>query len=135
MDELPFWTHTVSLAADSGSPGRARDFVRDHLLQHGLPGLVDDVRLVVSELTTNVVEHAQTPFSLTLAREGHSVLLSVQDASPRLPRAVVSGSSHLRGRGLQIVDRLSSGWGVETTDGLKAVWAHFDTGRTMAPEW
>ena len=135
MDQLPFWTHTVSLSPDSGSPARARDFVRDHLLLHGLPGLVDDVRLVASELSTNVVEHAQTPFSLTLAREGHSVLLSVQDTSPRLPRPVVAGPSHLRGRGLLIVDRLSSGWGVETTDDLKAVWAHFDTGRTMPPEW
>ena len=73
--------------------------------------------------------------SETLAREGHSVLLSVQDASPRLPRPAVPGPAHERGRGLLIVDRLSSGWGVETTDDLKAVWAHFDTGRTMAPEW
>lgn len=136
MDHLTSWTHTVSLPTEPSSAALARAFVCAHLLDHGLPLLVDDVRLVVSELTTNALQHAQTPFDLTLAREGHCVLLSVQDASPRLPRPTVSDSSMPRGRGLAIVEQLSSGWGVDVAaDRTKAVWARFDTGRTMAPEW
>lgn len=136
MDQLTSWTHTVSLSPDPSSAARARDFVCAHLLVHGLPGLVDDVRLVVSELTTNALQHAATPFSLTLMREGHSVLVSVQDSSPRLPQVVATDTTRLRGRGLAIVERLSVGWGVDVAaDRSKAVWARFDTGRTMAPEW
>jgi hypothetical protein len=137
MDQLTTWTHTVSLAPEPSSAARARDFVCLHLLDHGLPLLVDDVRLVVSELTTNALQHAQTPFDLTLTREGHCVLLSVQDGSPRLPRPVAAPDPSMpRGRGLAIVERLSAGWGVDVAaDRTKAVWARFDTGRTMAPSW
>lgn len=136
MDQLTSWTHTLSLTSEPSSAARARDFVCAHLLVHGLPSLVEDVRLVTSELTTNAVQHARTPFSLTLTREGHSVLVSVQDGSPGLPSLAAPDSSHPRGRGLAIVDRLSAGWGVDVaTDRSKAVWARFDTGRTMAPDW
>lgn len=135
MDQSTFWTHTVSLSPVPGNAARARDFVCAHLLLHGLPALVDDVRLVASELTTNAMEHAQTPFNLTLSREGHSVVLSVEDGSPRLPRPVALDPAGTRGRGLAIVDRVSSGWGVDVTGPTKSVWARFDTGRTMAPEW
>ena len=136
MDQSTFWTHTVSLSAVPGNAARARDFVCAHLLLHDLPALVDDVRLVASELTTNAMEHAQTPFTLTLMREGHSVLLSVQDGSPGLPRLGTPDASAQRGRGLSIVDRLSSAWGVDVAaDRSKAVWARFETGRTMAPDW
>lgn len=136
MDQLTSWTHSVRLSAQPSSVGRARDFVCAHLHRHGLPALVDDVRLVVSELTTNAVLHAETPFNLTLTREGHAVLLSVRDESRRLPRLGQVSSSELRGRGLAIVERLSAGWGVEVlADSSKAVWARFDTGRTMAPDW
>lgn len=136
MDHLTSWTHTVSLSPEPSSAARARAFVCTHLLDHGLPTLVDDVRLVASELTTNALQHAQTPIDLTIAREGHCVLLSVQDGSPRLPRPTVPDPSMPRGRGLAIVDRLSEGWGVDVAaDRTKAVWARFDTGRTMAPEW
>jgi anti-sigma regulatory factor (Ser/Thr protein kinase) len=136
MDRLTSWTHTVSLSAEPASAARARDFVCAHLLVHGLPMLVEDIRLVASELSTNAMQHARTPFSLTLAREGHSVLLSVHDDSPVLPELATAGISEPRGRGLAIVDRLSAGWGVDVDpDRTKAVWARFDTGRTMPPEW
>lgn len=130
------WSHTVSLPANPASAARARDFVCAHLMVHGLPLLVDDLRLVTSELTTNAMQHARTPFSLTLAREGHSVVLSVQDGSSGLPRLGRAGTAELRGRGLALVDQLSSGWGVVVEpDTSKVVWARFDTGRTMSPDW
>ena len=57
---------TADFAAEPGAPGAARRFVRDHLRQWGYADedLVDEVALAVSELATNAVVHAGTPFSV-----------------------------------------------------------------------
>jgi anti-sigma regulatory factor (Ser/Thr protein kinase) len=120
------WSHTITLAAERRSVGEARDFVCVHLLAHHRSHLVDDVRLVVSELTTNAVAHAGTPFVLTLSSSGGITHVEVRDGSgspvtPRTPDALDTA-----GRGLLIVGSLSHAWG-STTDGLgfKSVWASF----------
>lgn len=136
MDQPITWTYTVPLSPEPSSVARARDFVYDHLMLHALPALVDDVRLVTSELATNALQHGLTPYSLTLTRQGHALLVSVHDSSPALPRPLTPDSSRPRGRGLAIVDRLSASWGVDVAaDRTKSVWARFDTGRTMPPQW
>ena len=56
------WSHETHLAAEAISASQARVFVSRHLLAHDLANLVDDVRVVVSELATNAMLHAQTPF-------------------------------------------------------------------------
>jgi len=40
--------------------------VSRHLLAHDLADMVDDLQLVVSELATNAMLHAQTPFTVSL---------------------------------------------------------------------
>ena len=50
------------------SVAMAREFVAVHLAEHLLPGLIDEARLVTSELATNAVRHAQTPFAVTIER-------------------------------------------------------------------
>jgi anti-sigma regulatory factor (Ser/Thr protein kinase) len=40
------------------------------------------VELVVSELATNAVVHAQTPFLVTLQGDGGTLVLTVQDQAP-----------------------------------------------------
>lgn len=136
MDQPITWTYTVPLSPEPSSVARARDFVYDHLLLHALPALVDDVRLVVSELATNALQHGRMPYSLTLTRQGHALLVSMHDGSPALPRLLSPDTSRSCGRGLAIVDQLSASWGVDVAaDRTKAVWARFDTGRTMAPQW
>ena len=61
------WSHETVLAPEPISAALARDFVYVHLVAHDLFPLVEDVRLVVSELATNAVAHAQTPFRVTLS--------------------------------------------------------------------
>jgi anti-sigma regulatory factor (Ser/Thr protein kinase) len=127
MKQLSHWSHETEFDADAASASTAREFVSRHLVDHGLVGLVEDVRLVTSELATNAMRHAGTPFRLTLQRDDNCVLLTVRDGSPALPAPVVAQDEDDGGRGLRIVDVLSWDWGVTSANGVaKSVWARFD---------
>jgi hypothetical protein len=122
------WTYDIDLPADASSASRARRFVDLRLVEHDVSHLGDDVQLVVSELATNALTHALTPFTVTLAAVEHSVLLKVRDGSPCHP-VVLAGGTPLDtdGRGITIVALLSHDWGVTAhADGGKTVWAAFD---------
>jgi anti-sigma regulatory factor (Ser/Thr protein kinase) len=128
------WTHQAVLPAEPVSVAKARDFVSAHLLDHRLPQIADDVRLVVSELATNAMVHARTPFTVTLTGGEGSVLLTVRDGSPQVPVPSAASDASavdrldLGGRGLVIVDMVSRSWGFDTgEDRAKSVWAAFDT--------
>jgi len=120
------WSHTTEFAADAGSASGARAFVTLHLLDHGMGHLVDDVQLVVSELATNAMVHAQTPFKVILRAVNASVLLEVQDGSRAGPVLVMARGLDTGGRGVAVVNALSREWGVvATASGGKSVWAEF----------
>ena len=126
MVRLGDWSHATVLAAEPCSAAAARDFVCHHLVAHDLQHLVDDLRLVVSELATNALAHARTPFRVTLSREDSLVRLGVQDESAAPPVRAEPCDMDVRGRGLVIVEMLSAEWGVRSEDGgLKSVWACF----------
>jgi anti-sigma regulatory factor (Ser/Thr protein kinase) len=92
-----------------------------HLLQRG--------RLIVSELATNVVEHARTDMTVTAWRRGRGLHLSVRDGDVRPPRLrpVVPADTEeyleVGGRGLQLVAAASTAWGMTPTANGKVVWA------------
>ena len=120
------WSHQATFEASPTSAFQARSFVSQHLIDHRLLYLVDPVRLVASELATNSLVHAQTAFSVTLAASAQTVLLTVRDDSPALPVRRAAHTMDLTGRGLEIVDSVSHGWGTnEDGAGSKAVWASF----------
>jgi anti-sigma regulatory factor (Ser/Thr protein kinase) len=128
MGQEACWSHETVFAADAGSPAKARAFVVEHLVEHRLLYLVDDVRLVASELATNAVVHAQTAFTMILEGQPESVLLTVQDGSRTVPALPRTPPHHpgLTGRGLHIINLTSQAWGVvgEEPSG-KSVWAKF----------
>lgn len=137
MSRSVTWSHEIELPAAAGSASCARDFVCLHLGEHDLTDLEDDVRLVVSELATNALRHALTPFTVLLREDGRSVLLTVQDGSSSVPVRVSAGGMDTGGRGLSIVEALSDDWGVTHRRGVgKSVWASFvmrsDAGRATA---
>ena len=120
------WSHEIELVAEAVSLSSARQFVAMHLGEHDLSCLVDDMRLVVSELATNALLHAQTPYTVALAGDGRSVLLTVQDGSSAAPVPATADGMDTGGRGLSIVSALSDDWGVIHRLGEgKAVWASF----------
>ena len=105
----------------------ARQFVGLHLRDHDMFGLVDDVQLVVSELATNAMVHAQTPFSVMLIGFVRTVRLEVSDGSQDGPFKVTPQLLDTNGRGIAIVSELTCDWGVSSgAAGGKSVWAMFD---------
>jgi anti-sigma regulatory factor (Ser/Thr protein kinase) len=127
------WSHETVLPADAASAARARDFVCLHLAAHDLQYLMEDIRLVVSELASNAMERVQTPFTVVLSAIDHTVLLTVQDESPGVPTLVVAEETDIGGRGLFIVQTVSEDWGVAPgQNGVKSVWASFHTRPTGA---
>lgn len=126
MSEATLWSHQMQLPAEDESVPRARQFVCRLLIDQGSLGLVEDVRLVVSELATNAIRHANTPFTVALERVDQSVRLTVSDGSPVAPVQLATDLLNTGGRGLSLVDLLSGDWGVirRGAEG-KSVWASF----------
>jgi anti-sigma regulatory factor (Ser/Thr protein kinase) len=126
MDPPPQWLHERQFAAEALSAGRARRFVRTSLLAHDLRELVDDVELVVSELATNAIVHAETVFTVILRATGEFVVLEVRDGAQAGPVLRAPAALDINGRGIAIVQALSRDWGVNHYEaGGKAVWAEF----------
>lgn len=87
------------------------------------PGLIDVVELLVSELLTNALLHADTELDLRTSLEGDRIRVEVADGSPGRPMLRYPPADATSGRGVAIVDALASGWGVEELPGGgKSVW-------------
>jgi anti-sigma regulatory factor (Ser/Thr protein kinase) len=91
---------------------------------------VDDVLLVATELVANAYEHTAGLLALHLFRSADrtTVRVEVDDASPAL--APYPGTSRLgdgRGRGLLIVQAVSTAWGVRRQPACKTLWADVPT--------
>ncbi|WP_326782763.1 ATP-binding protein [Streptomyces sp. NBC_00151] len=90
---------------------------------------IDAVMLVVSELVTNAVEHAQAPLALHLHREraGCRVWVGVTDSGPAQTEgawtASCAGDEHGRGLGLAIVETLADAHGTRSHTGGTTHWA------------
>ena len=121
------WFKALVLPPGHASAREARDFVCGNLASHGLLYLVEDIRLVVSELATNALVHAQPPVIVSLQERRLDVLVTVSDTSTVLPVALPHSVARFSGRGLSIVEEVSCEWGTNTRlDGGKSVWARFE---------
>jgi serine phosphatase RsbU (regulator of sigma subunit)/anti-sigma regulatory factor (Ser/Thr protein kinase) len=114
----------LDLAADYGSPSRARAFVGEALERWQLRRLVDAAMLLTSELVTNGVRHAGTGMRLIVTRIGADrVRIAVTDHAPGIAvRVRQSNDDAEGGRGLFLVEHLSAGWGSAVDDSGKTVW-------------
>jgi anti-anti-sigma regulatory factor/anti-sigma regulatory factor (Ser/Thr protein kinase) len=112
----------------------ARAVVEEACRTWHLAHVVDVAQLVVTELVSNVVQHARTPMEVSAALRDRYLHLSVRDRSFDLPRRG-GGEDVLRedGRGLLVVEALTTGWGTTPTDDGKVVWATLRIGRTEIP--
>ncbi|HWO66196.1 MAG TPA: ATP-binding protein [Umezawaea sp.] len=108
---------------------RIRAWIRENLPDvHD--DVVIDVELVATELTTNAYDHAEGPHCLRLShqRARGTVRVEVDDGSTSsVPRGGASTLSGPRGRGLKLVESISTAWGTQVHPGHKTVWAVIPT--------
>ncbi len=115
---------SLPFPAERDGPGAARQFIDHVLWDWGYDrALVEDARLVISELTTNVVLHAGSPFRVGVRIEGDDLRLSVCDESLRRPHVLAPRPDEPHGRGLRVVAAVADDWGVVVTADGKTVWA------------
>jgi len=102
---------------------RARALVRETLRDWGLAEIFDDAALVVTELVTNAVTHGRSAFRLQLSRTPGAFRIEVVDGGPGTPEPQPQDIDAEGGRGIMLVDAMSSSWGVENVPSGKLVWA------------
>lgn len=117
----------LQLAPSPTSSRDARTRAVDAVVRSGREDLADDVATLVSELVSNAVIHARTQMRLTVELAGAGVRVELADESAAMPRFAGAGLHAISGRGLLIIDRLASRWGVQRlSEGGKAVWVEID---------
>jgi anti-sigma regulatory factor (Ser/Thr protein kinase) len=113
------WTY--HLPSDLRSPGVARILVRDALA--GLPPeTIAMAQVLVSELVTNAVLHADPPIHLDIRLDSNRIRVDVHDGSELHPQARSVAVDAMNGRGLPLVEALSTGWGWSAKPDGKSVW-------------
>ncbi|MEU6881090.1 ATP-binding protein [Streptomyces sp. NPDC046712] len=125
---------TVTLPSDPASVSAARRYVADVLTGWGLAeagDTADTVRLIVSELATNAVQHTfgQSPtFTVDVRLEREEQLhIGVTDSHPRWPKRLPAAVQQDNGRGMVIIRFLTAEAGgrlsvTPTDEGGKTVW-------------
>lgn len=114
----------LTLQPEAAEIGAVRQLLRRLLASWRLDSLVEegDVELLASETATNAMRHAGTQATVIVRYLGDRVRVEVGDGSKALPELRNPEFDEPGGRGLSLVDALSSSWGVvETVDG-KRVW-------------
>jgi anti-sigma regulatory factor (Ser/Thr protein kinase) len=111
-------------AAEHRAPADARAFLTGTLEAWGYSGpLLDDARLVISELATNAVMHAGSAFRVVAQSHNGRLRLAVRDGSCAEPKIGKDWPSAPNGRGMRLVEAVCTRWGVEREPDGKTVWA------------
>jgi anti-sigma regulatory factor (Ser/Thr protein kinase) len=82
---------------------------------------------VVSELATNAMRHADSPFRISLHRTHDAIRIAIEDVAETTPAPRVAASDDAGGRGVAIVERLAHRWGWDRASAGKVVWAELAT--------
>lgn len=116
-------TRDITLEPTYRAPGEARRFVAGVLSELGYRELVDDTKVMVSELVTNSLLYAPgEPISVDIWRAGPCLFLEVWDRSPKPPLCLDPGLLTEHGRGVRIVNELALRFGYAPFFGGKVVW-------------
>ncbi|MBF9068731.1 SpoIIE family protein phosphatase [Streptacidiphilus sp. NEAU-YB345] len=131
------WIATLELSGDPEVVGKARHFVRATLAGWGLDSLSDVAELLVSEVVSNALLHADQPTQLRLIRD-RVLTIAVTDTDARAPRLRHASMEDEGGRGMHLVNELARRWGSRALANGKVVWIelelpHWVTGPTETP--
>lgn len=125
---------SITLPPEKASVSRARQYVSDALVAEGVgPATREPAVLLTSELITNGILHGGTEVELRLELTQDALRVEVADSGRGCPvmEAVLLDAE--QGRGLMIVSRLASRWGVELASTRTAVWFELRFPRSRDP--
>ena len=112
------------IAAQPDGPAQARQIIAEELSSWLPAGVVNDIKLMVSELVTNGIVHGSaerdTPVLLDLVVNGkiHCRVLDHGPGFARRARRQTAGG----GWGLQVVEQLADRWGMQRSPQRTEVW-------------
>ncbi|MFF3563647.1 SpoIIE family protein phosphatase [Streptomyces sp. NPDC002574] len=118
-DHVASW----DLPADPAAVSMAREHVTGKLTAWGLDKATPTTALIVSELVTNAIRHAQPPVRLHLIRCDTALTCEVTDGSTTSPHLRRARTFDESGRGLFIVAQLTQRWGTRHHSRGKTIWA------------
>jgi anti-sigma regulatory factor (Ser/Thr protein kinase) len=113
----------IQLPPDHTAPAVARHGAKPILLGWGFSDelWLGDAAVVISELVSNAIVHADGCVELSLELRAGRVWIGAADTSSILPRRRTPAADG--GRGLAIIEDLSTGLHVQRYHGGKRVWA------------
>jgi signal transduction histidine kinase len=123
---------TLDIARDDRAPLQAR-LALDELHSDVEPDVLEDARLLVSELVTNSVRHGagdSVRLILDVVDRDRVRVEVIDDGRGFLPLARPLGVKEDGGFGLYLVERLSESWGVR--EGSTHVWFELSASRQQA---
>ena len=111
------------LPNDLRAPREARQAIAQFLTGAGVPDLIDDAQLLASELVTNAVRYARGPIAVrAYIRDGFLHLEVCDAAADCAPRPRTADADDEGGRGMELIEKLSTRWGWRITEHSKIVW-------------
>jgi anti-sigma regulatory factor (Ser/Thr protein kinase) len=123
----------MSIPPVGTSVAEARRAARAALEQWGVDESArGDAVLVVSELVTNTLRHAQPPIELRMRRDKRDsggrdrIVIEVSDGAAVPPTMREMNPAAPSGRGLHLVAGLAHSWGTRPTGSGKSVWCVLD---------
>ncbi|MFJ2414731.1 ATP-binding protein [Streptomyces brevispora] len=123
-DNGPRSRSVLPFEAVPAAVGGLRRVARGQLEQWGLPALVEEVELAVSELAANVIKHVGSGVAATLVLEmsGDRLRIELHDKSFHVPVLNSAACDDECGRGLHLLAGMAVDWGTLLTATGKAVW-------------
>jgi serine/threonine-protein kinase RsbW len=119
----------LTLTATAQAVGLARQATHEALASWQMAHIEETAVLLVSELVTNTVRHADTNVSvveLRLETAGPWLRIEVHDADPNWPEPRTPDRLDGSGFGFVLIEALADKWGVRKATIGKAVWVELD---------
>lgn len=112
----------VDVRCDLADLALARNAIVDRAISWGVPVDPNVLALLVGEVVANAMEHGRPPIVAIVDWDEHRLRVEVSDASAESPVRRTPSAGDADGRGIWLVDRDATAWGVEGRDHGKSVW-------------
>jgi PAS domain S-box-containing protein len=129
-DRIACW----DLPAEPAIVAATRARVARQLTAWGLGYATHTTELIVSELLTNAIRHAQPPIQVRMILDSALLSCEVSDGSSTAPHLRRADRYDEGGRGLLLIARLADRWGSRPTRTGKTIWAQQPLPRAGHPE-